>query len=94
MKLIFSVGWRDAVDGFQQAEMVEPVAPFRCGIVNRSEATPWSSPIDDLCVVKGVDRPGQSIVIAVARTADGWRDPDPGEAFSVLMETCCELRSL
>jgi hypothetical protein len=44
-------GW-DMTDGLEQAPVVEPVDPFKRGIFDRFERSPWPSPVDDLGLVK------------------------------------------
>ncbi len=43
-----------------------------------------TSPVDDLGLVKTVDRLGQDIVVAVANAADRWFDPGLGKALGIL----------
>jgi hypothetical protein len=64
--------------------VVEPVDPLQPGELDSFERSPWSSPMDDLGLVKVIDRLGQSVVIAVADTPDRWLDSGFGEAFAVL----------
>jgi hypothetical protein len=54
----FGLGWRDIPDGLQKAAVVEPVDPFQCGELHSFEVAPWSSPMDDLGLVKTVYRFG------------------------------------
>lgn len=46
--------------------MIEPVDPFERGIFDGFERSPGTAPVDDLGLVKTVDRLGQSVVITVA----------------------------
>ena len=64
--------------------MVKPVDPLQRGELDSFERPPWSAPMDDLGLVKAIDRLGQSIVIAIANTSDRWFDPGLGEALAVL----------
>src|SRR4029077_11354368 len=80
---VFSFGWRYVADGLQQPAMVEPVHPFERGESNGSEASPWSTSMDELRLVKAVDCLGERIVVAVADAADGWLYPGFCQAFSV-----------
>ncbi len=50
--------------------MVEPVDPFQCGKFYCLESTSWSVPMNDLSLVKPVDRLGDGIVINVAGASD------------------------
>ena len=84
----------DIADGFEQAPVVEPVDPFKRGIFHRLEGSPWSSPMDHLGLVKAIDRLGQTIVIAIADTADRWFDPGSARFSEYLMETYWLPRSL
>jgi hypothetical protein len=52
--------------------MVEPVHPFERGELDGFEGPPWSTSMDELCLVKAVDGLGERIVVAVADAADGW----------------------
>jgi hypothetical protein len=76
-------GW-DIADGFEQPPVVEPVDPFESGIFDGLERSPRSPPVDDLGFVKAIDGLGQSVVIAVADTTDGWLNARFGEAFGIL----------
>ena len=40
--------------------------------------------MDDLGLVKAVDRFGQGVVVAVANTADRWFDPGFGKTLGIL----------
>ena len=64
--------------------MIEPVDPLKRGVLDGFEAAPWSTAMDDLGLVKAVDRLGQSVVVAVADAADRGLDPGLGEALGVL----------
>lgn len=63
--------------------MVEPVDPFQCGELHSFEVAPWSSPIDDLGLVKTVDRFGESIVVTVANASDRRLDARLGQPFGI-----------
>lgn len=67
-------GRRDVADGLQQPAIIEPVDPCQRGELDRLEASPWSTAMDDLGLVEAIDRLGQRVVIAVADTADGRLD--------------------
>lgn len=82
--LIFGFGGRDAANGLQQPTMVEPIDPFERGVLNSFEAALGSAPVDHLGFVETVDRFGQSVVVAVADTADRRLDAGLGEALGVL----------
>ena len=64
--------------------MVEPVDPFQRGVLDGFEAASGSAPVDHLGFVETVDRFGQSVVVAVADTADRWLDAGLGKALGVL----------
>ena len=70
----FGLCWRHVSDGFQKTPVVEPIDPFERGELHGFEIAPWSSPVDDLGLVKTVDRFGESIIITVANTSDGGLD--------------------
>ena len=72
--LLLGFGWRYVAYGLQKTAVVEPINPFECGELHSFEVAPWSSPMDDLCLVKAVDRFSDSIVIAVANASDGGLD--------------------
>ena len=72
--LLLGFGWRYVAYGLQKTAVVEPIDPFECGELHSFEVAPWSSPMDDLCLVKTVDRFSESIVIAVANSSDGGLD--------------------
>lgn len=54
--------------------MVEPVYPFQGSELDRFEAPPWSTSMNDLGLVKTVDRLCEGIVITVADASDRWFD--------------------
>jgi hypothetical protein len=64
--------------------MVELVDPFERGVLDGFEAAPGSAPVDNLGFVEAVDRLGQSVVVAVADTADRRLDTGLGQALGVL----------
>ncbi len=61
--------------------MVERVHPFECCELNGFEVAPRSSPMDDLGLVKAVDRCGERIVVAVTDTSDGRLDACLGQSL-------------
>ncbi len=69
--------------GSPQTTMVEPVDPFERCVLDGFEAAPGSAPVDHLGFVEAVDRLGQSVVVAVADTADRRLDAGLGEALGV-----------
>ena len=50
--------------------MVEPIYPFERGELHGFKVAPWSSPMNDLGLVKTVDRFGESIVVTIADASD------------------------
>ena len=54
----FSFCRRDVADGSEQAVIVEPVDPFQRGVFDSLERSPRATPVDDLGLVKAVDRLG------------------------------------
>ena len=85
--LLFGFGGRDVADGFQQPSVVEPVDPFEGRIFDGFERPPWSPPVDHLGLVKAIDRLGQSVVIAIADTADRGSMPASARRSVYLIET-------
>ena len=79
----FRLGRRDVADRLEETTVVEPVDPFEGGELDSLEAAPWASAVDDLGLEQAVDRFGESVVVAVADTADRWFDAGLGKAFSV-----------
>ena len=79
-------------DGCEQPAVVEPVDPFQRRVFDGLERSPRSLPVDHRCpfgeaqdrLVNAIDRLDQSVVIAVADTADRRFDARFGEAFGVL----------
>lgn len=63
--------------------VVEPVNPFERGVVDGFDAAPGSAPVDHLSFVEAVYRLGQSVVVAVADTAQLRLDAGLGEALGV-----------
>lgn len=53
---------------------ITEVDPFEGGELHGFKVAPRSSPVDDLGLVKPVDRFGESVVITVANTSDGGLD--------------------
>ena len=82
--LLLSFGGWDVANGFEQPLVVEPVDPFERGVFDRFEVAPPPAPVDHLGLVKAIDRLGQSVVIAIADTADRRLDARFGEAFGIL----------
>ena len=80
----FGFGWRYVADGLQKAAVVEPIDPFERGELHGFEVAPWSSPMDDLGLVKTVDRFGESIVVEVTNTAYRRLDARFGQPLGIL----------
>lgn len=80
---LLSFGWRYVADGLQKASAVEPVDPFQSGELHGFEVSPRSSPMDDLGLVKTVDRFSESVVIAVANTPDRRLDARFRQPFGI-----------
>ena len=53
---LLGFGGRDVTDGFEQPPMAEPVDPFERGVFDSLEAEPRATPMDNLGLVKAVDR--------------------------------------
>ena len=82
--LFFRLGGRDVADGSEKASMIKPIDPFESRELDGRHRFPWSAPMDHLSFVKPVDGLGESVVVAVADTADGWLDASLKQAFGVL----------
>ncbi|GAA0615731.1 hypothetical protein GCM10008943_33360 [Paenochrobactrum glaciei] len=54
--------------------MVEPVDPFQGSEFERFEAPPWSASMNDLGLVKTVDRFCEGVIVTVADASDRWLD--------------------
>lgn len=80
---LLGFGRRDIADGREQASVVEPVAPFERGVLHGFKGSPRTSTVDDLGLVKTVDRLGQIVAIAVTNAADGWLDPSFDKALGI-----------
>src|SRR4051794_1034935 len=75
--------WRDVADGLQQPAIVEPVDPFQRRELDGLEVAPWSASMDDLGLVKAVDRLCESIFVAVTDAAHRRFDPGLRQALGV-----------
>ena len=81
---LLGFGWRDVSDGLQQSSMVEPVYPLPRGELNGLERSPRTTPVNDLVLVKPVDRFCEGVVGAVADAADRRLDAGFRQPFGVL----------
>lgn len=81
--MLFGFGWRDIPDGLQKAAVVEPVDPFQSGELYGLKVAPRSSPMDNLGLVKTIDRFGESIVITVADAPDRRLDARFRQPFRI-----------
>jgi hypothetical protein len=68
--LFFCLCRRDIPDWFQKTAVVEPIDPFEHGELHGFEVAPRSPSMDDLGLVKTIDRFGQSVVVTVANASD------------------------
>src|SRR5439155_5258671 len=75
--------WREVADGLEETPMVEPVDPLQRGEFNRLDASPRTSPPDDLCLVQPDDRLGKGVVVRVTDTADRGFDSGLGQSLRV-----------
>lgn len=62
-------------------------SPIRVCEFGGFEAAPRSAPMDDLCLVKAVDRLGERIVVRVSDTSDGRLDAYSASRSEYLIET-------
>jgi hypothetical protein len=58
----FGLGRRDVADGLQPAMVVEPRNPFKGDQLDRLAGLPGPAPVDDLDLLRPVDRFGQRVV--------------------------------
>ncbi len=65
----FVFGWWDVSDRLQDATVVEPVDPFKGGVLDVVESVPRSLSVDDFGLVEAVDRLRHCVVVAVADRA-------------------------
>ena len=79
----FCLGWRYVADRLQKASVVKPVLPFARGELHGFEVAPWSSAMDDLGLVKTVDRFSESIVVTVADASDRRLDARLRQPFAI-----------
>ena len=70
--------------GSSRRRWLKPIDPFERRVLDGFEAAPGSAPPDYLGFIETVDRLGQSVVVAVADTADRWLDAGLGKALCVL----------
>ena len=63
--------------------MVEPIDPFQRGELDGFKTAPRSTAMNDLSLVKAVDRFGESIVVGIANASDRWLDPCVRQAFRI-----------
>ena len=63
--------------------MVEPIYPFERGELHGFKVSPWSSPMDDLGLVKTVDCFGESVVIGIANASDRGLDACLRQPFGI-----------
>ena len=66
----FGFGGRDISDRLEEAPMVEPVDPFEGGELDRLEAAPRSTPMNEFGLVEAIDGLAECIVVGVADAAD------------------------
>ena len=83
MVSFFGLGGRNVSDGLQKAAVVEPIDPFERGELHGFEVAPWSSPMDDLGLVKTVDRFGESIVVTITNASDRRLDACLRQPFGI-----------
>ena len=66
---LLGFGGRDISDRLEKPSVVEPVDPFQGCELDGFEGPPWPAPMDQLRLVKPVDRLGEGIIVTVANTA-------------------------
>ncbi|MEM8693341.1 MAG: hypothetical protein AAGG57_15825, partial [Pseudomonadota bacterium] len=70
-------------DGFQQTAPVEPMHPFKAGVVDGIKAPPWAKRMNDFGLEKAVDCLNQGVVIPIPWAADRRFDQGFGRSFGV-----------
>jgi hypothetical protein len=88
------LGGRDIPDRLEQSPVVEPVDPFQRGVFDGFEGSPGASSVDDLGLVKAVDRFGQGVVIAVTDAATDGSIPASARRSVYLIDRYWLPRSL
>jgi hypothetical protein len=78
------LGGRNVSYRLQKSPIVELVDPFQRGELHSFEVSPRPSPMDDLGLLKAVDRFGESVVVAVANTPDRGLDACPRQPLGIL----------
>ena len=70
-------------DAAHRRNLIGRLRPFERGVFDRVERPPRPTPMNDLGLVKAIDRLGQGVVIAVADAADRRFDASFGKPFGV-----------
>jgi hypothetical protein len=81
---LLGFGGRDVADGFKRPPMIETVDPFDRSVLDGLERSSLSPSVDHLGVVNTIERLGQSVVIAVADTADQGSMFASAKSFGIL----------
>src|SRR3982751_1384512 len=81
---MFGCGRRDVAERPHQPAIVEPVDPFEGSQLDSLEGAPWSTTMNQLCLVKTINGLGQRVVIRITDTADRWLDPCCRQSLCVL----------
>jgi hypothetical protein len=79
----FGFGGWDISDRLQEASIVEPIDPFEGCELDGLEASPRSTPMDDLGLVEAIDRLGERVVVGIADAADRRDEARFDQAFRV-----------
>src|SRR6056297_801920 len=66
----FRVGGWQMADRTEQAEIIEPVDPAQCGVLDFTDRVPRALTLNDFGFVETDDRLGQRVVVGVAGRAD------------------------
>ena len=83
MVSFFCLGWRYVADGLKKASVVEPIDPFQSGELHGFGVSPRSSSMDDLGLLKAVDRFGESVVIGITDAPDRRLDARLRQPFGI-----------
>ena len=69
--------------GSKRRRLLNQLTHSSCGELHGFEVAPWSSSMDDLGLVKTVDRLGESIVVGTADASDGRFDARLRQPFGI-----------
>ncbi len=79
--------------GSRRRRLLKPIYPFQRGELHGFEVSPRSSPMDDVGLVKTIDRFSESVVTGISNTPDRRLDARFRQPFGIAMDTYCDPRS-